>query len=100
MLDKKTFAIGILSLSAVILLAINIVMPRSADATYSNTQDNDFSMLTGSVVGGGDALYITDKRSGKMLVMVYNPTRKELSLADSATIQTIFGKAGTGKKLR
>ncbi len=29
MLDRKTFIIGILSLSAVLLLAANIVMPRA-----------------------------------------------------------------------
>lgn len=74
MLDKKTFIIGVLSLSAVILLVANLMAPRAVVAADS-IQDNDYSLITAKALQGGEALYVTDRQSGLMAVFVYDPNR-------------------------
>jgi hypothetical protein len=92
MLDKKTFAIGVLSLSAVILLVANLLTPRNASATYETIQDNDYSMVTATALGGGDAVFVTEKRSGKMAMFVFDPNQKKLVPKVVTPIQTGFAK--------
>ncbi len=93
MLDKQTFTIGILSLSAVILLAANILAPHTASTTYEAIQDNDYSMVTATAIQGGDALYVTDKRTGVMAVFTFDPARKSLVFQDAQPVQAAFAKA-------
>jgi hypothetical protein len=91
MLDKKTFIIGVLSLSAVILLAANILAPRTVVATDS-IQDNDYSLVTAKALQGGEALYVTDRQSGMMAVFVYDPNRRALVNKDVLPVQSAFAK--------
>jgi hypothetical protein len=93
MMDKKTFAIGVLSLSAVILLAANFLAPRGVIAA-DTIQDNDYSMQTGRAPAGGDAVFVTDKRTGMMAVLVFNNQKKALVAADVQPIQNAFSKMG------
>jgi len=98
-LDKKTFAIGCLSVSAVILLAANMLAPRAANATYEAIQDNDYSMVTATAIQGGDALYVTEKRSGLMAVFIFDPNVHRLTPMDVQPVQAAFSKlAGKGKR--
>jgi hypothetical protein len=93
MLDKKTFLIGLLSLSALLLLLANILAPRVATANYETTHDNNYNIVTATAIGGGDAIYIQDKNSGIMAVYVFNPNVKTLVLMDAQPIQNVFAKA-------
>ncbi|HWE04634.1 MAG TPA: hypothetical protein VG326_19670 [Tepidisphaeraceae bacterium] len=94
MLDKKTFTIGVLTLSAVILAVANILAPSPVTASYNSVKDNsDFQMQTATAVGGGDALYVTEGRSGIMAVFTFDPTRKTLLLQDAQPVQNAFAKA-------
>jgi hypothetical protein len=92
MLDKKTFVIAVLSLSAVILLVANLLAPRYAAASYSTIKDNDFQMQVATAPQGGDAVYITDNRSGAMAVLSYDPNIRSMSLVDGKTVQAAFAK--------
>lgn len=90
MLDKKTFTIGVLSLSAVILLVANLLAPRGAQASYNTIKDNDFQLQTATSVQGGDALYVTDNRSGAMAVFVFDPNLHSLKPLDGKLVQSAF----------
>ena len=90
MLDKKTFLIGVLSLSAMILLAANILAPHFAAASYNTIKDNDYQIQAAPSPMGGDALYITDNRSGAMAVFVFNPNIHSMDLVDGKTVQSAF----------
>jgi len=93
MLDRKTFIIGILSLSAVILLAANIVMPRRAMADQL-VKDRDYQAVTAAISNpGGDALYITDTHSGMMAVYIYDPGIKDLKLVGVKPVMAAFPNA-------
>lgn len=69
-MDTKTFSIGILSLTALVLFVANMLVP-TAEAN-SVIKDRDYQMITARVVTGGEALYIVDNRSGQMGVFTYD----------------------------
>jgi hypothetical protein len=96
-MDKKTFLIGVLSLSAVILLAANFLAPRGVVASEA-IQDNDYSLQTAKAPAGGDAVYVTDKRTGLMAVFVFSPQQKALIVSDVVPVQTAFAKMKESKR--
>ena len=72
-MDKKTFGIGILSITATLLtLACLLVPTKKADAAFA-VKDRDYQLLTVENVTGGDALYVVDNRTGLMAVFIYDP---------------------------
>src|SRR4051812_1735099 len=76
-LDKKTFMIGVLTLSAVILFVANLYMPHPAKADLV-VKDRDYQAVTARTFKGGDALYLTDNRQGLVAVLMYDPNKKQV----------------------
>ncbi len=90
MQNNKTFAIGILSLTAVVLGVANYFLSDSNQAQAQVTiKDRDYSLVTGRAQTGSDALYVLDSRTGQIAVLMYDPTtqtvkpRKVRSLMDA-----------------
>src|SRR6476661_10808774 len=95
-LDKKTFTIGVLCLSAVILFVANLIQPPRAEAQMS-IKDRDYQAVTARVNKGGEALYLTDNRTGKMAVFVYDPGRRAVVLVAGGPVSNAFaGAPGAG----
>lgn len=92
-LDKKTFVIGVLSLSAVVLLAANLYMPRPAHAALV-VKDRDYQAVTARIVKGGDALYLTDNRQGLVAVLAYDPNKKQVVPLALMPIANAFNAGG------
>ena len=67
-MDRKTFAIGVLSVMAVILFIAQFMPVQTAEAAFS-IRDRDYSVVTAKIQQGGEGLYVVDNRSG--LVAVY-----------------------------
>jgi hypothetical protein len=88
-MTKKTYTVGVLSLSAVMLFVANLLFPSNAGASFS-IKDSDYSAVTAHQQQGDDALYVMDNRSGMMLVLNYDPTRKSLVLRDRRSVLTAF----------
>ena len=74
-MDKKEFAIGILSLMATLLLAGIYFSPPRAQALMT-IKDRDFSLVTARTQENGDVLYVLDNRSGKVAIYSYDPAGK------------------------
>jgi hypothetical protein len=89
--DKKTFAIGILCLTATLLLLGNYFAPTPAIAT-TTIKDRDFSMVTAAQQTGGDALYLLDNRSGKVAVYAYDPQRREIRPRAAGEMTALFAR--------
>jgi hypothetical protein len=87
--DRKTFAIGILSLTATVLLLGNYFAPRPALAT-TTIKDRDFSMVTAAQQTGGDSLYVLDNRSGRVAVYAYDPSSRVIRPRASGEMTTLF----------
>jgi hypothetical protein len=76
-MDKKTFIIGILSLSAVILLAANYFAPQPAFALQT-IRDRNYALVTATSQNGGDVLYVLDNLSGRIAIFAYDPSKREM----------------------
>jgi len=77
-MDKKTFAIGILSLTAVILFVANLLVPQSRVAAEQLVKDRDYQAVTANWQANDDALYILDNRSGMMAAFIYDPNQRAM----------------------
>ena len=91
-MDKQTYGIGILTLTAVALLVANLFAPRPAVGIESVSND-DMQAVTARAQQGGDALYLLDQSSGKLAVFTVN-NRAGLQLMTVADIESGFREAG------
>ena len=73
-MDRKTFAIGILTLTAVILFIAQFLPVRPAMANDS-IGDRDYQLVTVRTQQGGDALYVFQRRSGMVAVFNWDAER-------------------------
>ena len=71
-MDKKTFGIGILSITATLLTIACLMPARPADAAFA-VKDRDYQLITVQNQQGGDSLYVVDNRTGLMAVFAYDP---------------------------
>jgi hypothetical protein len=78
-MDKKTYSIGILSVTAVVLLVANILSTPRAEATQGIVnQGRDFTVVSSPVQSGGDALYILNNRTGILGVFTYDTSTRRM----------------------
>jgi hypothetical protein len=87
-MDKKTYAIGILFVTAVILLVANSFTVPPAQA-YS-IKDRDYQLVTTAAVQGGDSLYVTDGRTGNVAIFDWDPSAHKIILRDRKNIADMF----------
>lgn len=71
MVDRKTFCIGILSITAIVLLIAQFVPVPQALAQVS-IKDRGYSMVTARRGLGGQVVYVTDNRSGMIAAVVWD----------------------------
>ena len=96
MIDKKTFWTGILTLGAIVLLAVCALQPSllpSAEARL--TLDNrDFALATAEAANGGEVLYVLDKRAGLLALVVWNNQTRRPEAIDIKPVQAVLGNGG------
>jgi len=96
-MDKKTFTIGVLSLTAVILFCANLLVPPPARANEV-VKDRNYQVLTARIQPNDEALYVLDNRSGQMGVFVYSASARQLQLRSVKPVMDAFAGAGTGRE--
>ncbi len=93
-MDRKSFYIGILSVSATLLALANYFAPQPALA-ITTIKDRDFSMVTAQSQGNGDALYVLDNRSGRIAIFSYDPSSRTLRPRFTTDMTAVFGQGDT-----
>ena len=97
-MDTKTFGIGILSLTALVLVVANCLVPPKASAELS-INGQGYTVVTAKVQNGGDGVYILDNRTGNFAVFTYDNNSRRLEprtvrpLAD-AFVRNVRGQSG------
>jgi len=85
-MDRQTYAIGCLSLSAVILLGCLFVVgaleTQRAEASDMLSTAGPYILLTGAVSTTNDLVYLIDTRKGFMVVYKLNETTHEIERTD------------------
>ena len=95
-IDKKSFAVGVLSLTAVILFVGNLMLPEPATASVA-VKERDYTAVTGRTTKGGEALYLTDNRTGLLGVFVFDPGRRAITPVAVRPVSEAFaGRAPAG----
>ena len=87
--DRKSMWIGVLSLTAAVLIAGNYVFRPSPASALAVFKDRDFQMVTARTQQG-DALYIMDNRTGKIAVYTYDPATRDVRPRVFGDISTLF----------
>ena len=88
-MNKQTFGIGILSLTALVLLMANYFVSPPAMA-LDTVQNRDYQMATVRLASGGDSLFVLDNRTGTIAVFVYDPTAKRMIPRATRPVADIF----------
>jgi len=70
-MDKKTFGIGVLSITALLLTIACMLPSRQAQGAFA-VKDRDYQLITAPNQQGGDTLYVVDNRTGLMAIFMYN----------------------------
>ena len=85
-MDRQTYAIGCLSLSAVILLVglfvVGALETQRAEASDMLSTSGPYILLTGAVSSTNDLVYLIDTRKGVMVVYKLNETTHEIERTD------------------
>jgi hypothetical protein len=88
-MDNKTFGIGILSLTALVLVVGNCLVPPKASAELS-ISGQGYSVVTAKVQNGGDGVYILDNRTGRFAVFTYDNGSRRLEPRTVRTLTDAF----------
>ena len=96
-IDKKSFAVGVLSTTAVILFATHLLLPEPATANVA-VKERDYTAVTGRTTKGGEALYLTDNRTGLLGVFVFDPGKRAITpVAVRAVSEAFAGRTGAAR---
>jgi hypothetical protein len=89
-MTKETFGIGILSLTALVLLVANYFASPAALASEA-VKERDYQVVTARVATGGEGLYILDNKTGILAVFTYDPNQRRMVPRASRPIADAFG---------
>ena len=92
-MDTKTFSIGILSLTALILFVAQFIPGGSNRAAFAETvRERDYQLVTPRIAQGGDALYIVDNKSGMGAVFSWDPNVRSVALRAVRPVSDAFNQ--------
>lgn len=80
-MDKQTFSIGVLSLTAVVLLvgiAVVASLPQPAAAIGQMDRGGDYIMVTSQFNTGTELIFVVDGATGRMTAYAYNINTKQI----------------------
>ena len=76
-MKRQNLGIGILTLTAVMLVAAHWFVPAPATAQVA-IKERDYQVVTARLATGGDGLYILDNRTGLVAVFTYDPSSRSV----------------------
>jgi hypothetical protein len=88
-MDKKTFAIGVMTVTAVILFIAQFLPLQPASAATA-IKDRDYQLVTARVAQGGEGLYVADNRNGMIAVFTWDASARRIVVRAVRPINEIF----------
>ena len=88
--DQMSTWIGVLSLTAGVLVAANYAFRPAPASGLVMFKDRDFQMVTARTQQQGDTLYVMDNRTGKIAVYSYDPATRDVRPRVFGDIATLF----------
>ena len=87
--DRKSFLIGVLTLSAAILTLGHLQITPVAHASVTII-DDDYQLVTAKVRKGDDGVYVLHKRKNLVALFTWDPTKKALVASDVKSLDEIM----------
>ena len=96
MQDDKNLTIGVLSITAVVLL-VGVILTsvggqNQALAIGQSDRGGDYIVVTGQFTQSAELVYVADAAAGRLNLYSYDATRRQLILWDSQDLRRVFGK--------
>ena len=95
--DKQNLTIGILSITATVLLVGVMVVMMLANtpalAIGQTDRGGDYIMVTGQFTQNSELVYVTDAAAKRLNAYAYDPTRRDLILWDTQELAKVFASA-------
>lgn len=88
-MDTKTYSIGILFVTAIVLFVAQF-MPVAPVTAATAVRERDYSLATARSVAGGEVLYIGDSRTGMVAVFTWDANRRMMDVRDAKSITEAF----------
>jgi hypothetical protein len=88
-MDSKSYSIGILFVTAIVLFVAQF-MPVPTATAGTAIRERDYSLVTAAAVAGGEALYIADNRTGFIAVFMWDANRRMVDVRDVKPISEAF----------
>ncbi len=89
-MDKKMIAIVALSISAFVLVVLSFLIPAQRVTAAESVKDRDYQMATARNQAGGESLYVTDNRTGRCAVFVWDATSRSLQVRAVGSLAEAF----------
>ncbi|MCK6455451.1 MAG: hypothetical protein L6Q92_02815 [Phycisphaerae bacterium] len=100
MIDSKTFAIGILTVTALILavgIAVVATLPQPALAIGQTDRGGDYIMVTSQFNTGTELVYVVDGATSRMTAYAYDINRKQIVPWDWIEFRHFMRPPGGGR---
>jgi hypothetical protein len=90
MFDRKSFLIGVLTISAAILTLGHLQLTSTARASES-VIDDDYQLVTARTNQGNDGLYVLSKRENLVVLFTWDPAKKSIVPKDVKSLDAMLG---------
>ena len=95
--DSKNLSIGVLSITATVLL-VGVILatlggPEPALAIGQTDRGGDYIMVTGQFTQNSELVYVTDAATRRLNVYGYDTTRRQTIFWDAQDLGRLFGSA-------
>ena len=87
-MNSKSLAVGVLSITAVILFIAQFIPVKTAQAEV--WKDRDYSLLTATSPRGGEVVYVIDNRNGRAAVLVWDVAQRNFEVGGVGAISNAF----------
>jgi hypothetical protein len=97
MRDKSNLTIGVLSITAIVLLVgLLLTLGGHGNAMGMGQIDRggDYILVTGQFSDSSELIYVTDAAAQRMNVYSYDSTTRQFVLWDTVDLRRVFAQAG------
>src|SRR5260221_14390533 len=97
MQEKSNLTIGVLSITAVVLLVgvfITLSQQNSAMAIGQLDRGGDYILVTGQFTDTTELVYVTDAAAQRMNIYSYDQSTRQFDLWDNIDLRRVFAAVG------
>lgn len=95
--DSRNLAIGVLSITATVLLVAvilsTLITGNEAKAIGQIDRGGDYIVVTGQYTENTELVYVTDAAAQRLNLYCYDTTIRQFVIWDSIDLRTVFGRS-------